>query len=63
MKLAYTVPEAQAATGLGRTTIYNLINDKSLVRVRVRGRTLITAESLEALVAGSSASTSVEGAR
>lgn len=45
-KLAYTVPEAQEATGLGRTTLYRLIGDGKLRTIKVGTRTLIPTDSL-----------------
>lgn len=51
-KLGYSIREAQAATSLGRTTIYNHISAGRLRAVRVGGRTIIPAESLHALIAG-----------
>ena len=51
-KLAYSIKEACAATSLGRTSIYAHIAAGRLRAVRVLGRTLIPADSLEALIAG-----------
>lgn len=48
-KLAYTISEACAATGLSRSTIYNLIRDGRLTKTKARGRTLIPADRLTAL--------------
>lgn len=48
-KLAYTVQEACAATGLSRSTIYNLIRAGDLTKVRVGGRTLLPACDLRRL--------------
>ena len=45
-KLAYTVPEALYATGLGRTTLYALIAERKLRIIKVGSRTLIPADSL-----------------
>ena len=45
-KLAYTVPEAQDATGLSRSTLYRLIDGKKLRIIKVGTRTLIPADSL-----------------
>lgn len=51
-KLAYSINEACAATSLGRTSIYAYIASGRLRAVRVGGRTVIPADSLEALIAG-----------
>lgn len=51
-KLAYSIREACRASSLGRSTIYTHISAGRLRAVRVGGRTLIPAESLEALIAG-----------
>jgi excisionase family DNA binding protein len=50
-KLAYTVPEALYATGLGRTTLYALIAEKKLRSIKVGSRTLIPADSLRVFLA------------
>ena len=50
-KLAYTVPEALYATGLGRSTIYLLISEKKLRTIKVGARTLIPADSLRGFLA------------
>ena len=50
-KLAYTVPEALYATGLGRSTIYLLISEKKLRTIKVGSRTLIPADSLRGFLA------------
>ena len=50
--LAYSINEACAATSLGRTSIYGYISSGRLRTVRVGGRIVIPADSLEALVAG-----------
>lgn len=49
-RLAYTIPEATAASGIGRTTLYQLIGDGDLVAIKIGNRTLITAESLRKLI-------------
>ena len=51
-KLAYSIPEACAATSLGRTSIYAHISAGRLRAVRVGGRTVIPADSLYALLQG-----------
>jgi excisionase family DNA binding protein len=49
-KLAYTIPEAAAACGLGRTTIYELIKRGELPLVKVGGRSLVRRQDLEAML-------------
>ena len=51
-KLAYSVREACRASSLGRTTLYTHISAGRLVARRIGGRTIIPAESLNALIAG-----------
>lgn len=51
-KLAYSIKEACLATSLGRSAFYQLISDDKIRVVRVGGRTLVPAESLQALIAG-----------
>jgi excisionase family DNA binding protein len=49
-KLSYTIAEAVAASGIGRTTIYELIKQGELPRVKVGNRTLIRRCDLEAML-------------
>jgi excisionase family DNA binding protein len=49
-KLAYSIREACEASSLGRTTIYAHIGRGRLKAVRVGGRTVIPADSLNALI-------------
>lgn len=51
-KLAYSIREAMHASSLGKTTIYALIGQGRLEAVRIGGRTVIPAESLQALISG-----------
>lgn len=51
-KLAYTPREAAAATGLGMTTIYALMKEGRLRRVKIGRSTVIPRSSLVALVDG-----------
>ena len=44
-----TVAQAEAALGLGRTTIDKLMKNGTLVRVKVGSRTLITVDSIRAM--------------
>ena len=54
-KLAYSIREACEASSLGKTNIYALIGAGKLQAVRIGGRTVIPAESLNALIRGESA--------
>ena len=45
-KLAYTVKEAAAVLGIGRTTLWQAISDGRLVALKVGSRTLIPADTL-----------------
>jgi excisionase family DNA binding protein len=45
-----SVKETRKALGLGRTTIYKLLAMGQLQRVKIRGRTLVTVQSIELLV-------------
>ncbi len=47
-KLAFQINEAVSATGLGRSTIYDLIKEGKLCAVKAAGRRLILREDLEA---------------
>jgi excisionase family DNA binding protein len=49
-KLAYSPEEAAAATGLGMTTIYKLMKEGRLKRVKIGRSTVIPRSSLAALV-------------
>ncbi len=51
-KLAYSIKEACRTSSLGRSTLYAHIAAGRLRVVRVGGRTIIPAESLQALIAG-----------
>ena len=50
--LSYTIPGAMRATGLGRSKLYQLISENRLKRIHIGRRTLITADSLRALIDG-----------
>lgn len=54
-KLAFSVREACAASSLGRTSIYGHIAAGRLKAVKVGGRTVIPADSLQALLSGEAA--------
>lgn len=51
-RLAYSIRDAQAASGLGRSTLKELIRNKRLRVTRVGRRILIPAEELRRLVGG-----------
>jgi len=51
-RISYTVAAACKASGLGRSTLYTLMAEGRLTKVKVNGRTLITAASLIALING-----------
>ena len=51
-KLAYSINEACRASSLGRTSLYAHIAAGRLQSVKVGGRTLIPATSLQELVSG-----------
>lgn len=46
------IPEACRITGLGRTTLYNLINTGRVKAVTVGRRRLVLVDSLRALIEG-----------
>ncbi len=45
-----TIKNTCEATGLGRTTVYHLINSGKLKTVKIGRRTLVSADSIRALV-------------
>lgn len=49
-KLAYTVNEAVKATGIGRTTLFNLMRDGELARVKFGAATVIRRADLQQLL-------------
>ena len=51
-KLAYTVDQACWAAGLGRNSLYDLMNSGTLPSRRVAGRRLILREDLLAVLRG-----------
>ena len=53
--LAFTVQSACALTGLGRTTLFQLLRAGTLRRIRIGGRTLIAGDTLRAMLAGGEA--------
>jgi excisionase family DNA binding protein len=50
-KLAFTLKEASAALGIGKTTLYQAMAGGRLVAVKLGNRTLIPADALHAWVA------------
>ena len=48
--LTYRIPDAVRVSGLGRTTLYRLMNAGKLRSIQVGGRRLIVAESLRELL-------------
>jgi excisionase family DNA binding protein len=52
LKLAFRIDEAVAASGLSRSTLYNLIAAGTLPSVRVAGRRLILKADLVKLLSG-----------
>lgn len=51
-RLAYSVPEASAAIGVGKTKLYALIKQGVLPSTLIGKRRIIRATDLEALIAG-----------
>jgi excisionase family DNA binding protein len=50
MKLAYSISEAVAASGVGRTTLYQEMNAGNLKAVKLGSRTLIKRADLESFI-------------
>lgn len=50
-KLAFTIAEACHAVGIGRSKLYELIGQGRVETRKIGSRTIIPAESLQALVA------------
>lgn len=49
-RLAYSVPEAALASGIGRSTLYVLMDEGALAFVKVRGRRLILVSALRSFL-------------
>ena len=49
-KIAYSVPEAARAIGVGKSTVWKLIADKRLEVVKLGSRTLIRADVLRGFI-------------
>lgn len=47
-KLSYSIPQAVAATGIGRSTLYGYIKARTLKSTKIGGRTVILDEDLKA---------------
>jgi excisionase family DNA binding protein len=52
-KLTYTIKDAIAATGIGRTKLYALISARELTPIKIGTRTLLRRADLEALLSRS----------
>ena len=50
LKLAYTVGEAVAALGIGKTTLYKLIKEGQINTVKIGARTLIPTGAIQSLL-------------
>ena len=50
--MAYSVPAAALVSGIGRSSLYELMRDGTLPSVRVAGRRLILESDLRALLEG-----------
>lgn len=50
-KLVLSIPEVCETLGISRTSVYALLASKQLTRVKLGRRTLVTTESVTALVA------------
>lgn len=50
--IAVSINDAARALGLGRTSIYSLINDGKLEARKLGRRTLVTTQSIRALIDG-----------
>ena len=50
--LSYHIEDAARITGLGRTTVFDLLAKGKLRRIKIGGRTLVEGDSLRALLRG-----------
>lgn len=55
MPFAFSIPEAVAYSRIGRSTLYSALRNGELRARKVRGRTLIVREDLEAWITNSPA--------
>lgn len=53
--ISYSVRDVAEMLGLGRTTVYKLIGDGHLTRIKIGARTLIPAADVKALMAAGQA--------
>lgn len=51
----FTVDDVSRLASISRATVYRMIDDGELARVHLRGRALITAESLSRVLTGKAA--------
>jgi excisionase family DNA binding protein len=51
-RMLYSVKEVQMKLGIGRSTVYHLLNDRHLASVRVGSRRFVTAAALTDYVQG-----------
>lgn len=49
--IAVTTENAASILGVSRASVYNLVNDRKLEKIKIAGRALITVRSLKALAA------------
>lgn len=49
--LLCSIPEAAKALNVGRSTIYDLLNDRSIVSVKIGQRRLVVVDTVRAYVA------------
>jgi excisionase family DNA binding protein len=50
VRLALSINDAATASGLSRSTLYNLINQLKLRAIKIAGRRLILVEDLQAML-------------
>jgi excisionase family DNA binding protein len=62
-KIAYTIRQAVAVTGIGRSKLYEMIRDGEIVAVKIRGQRLIERAEIEALFPRAKTSASATAAR
>lgn len=55
-----SIKETGSVLGLGRSTIYRMINDRQLETVKMGRRTLVRIASIEAVAAGTQRSATVD---
>ena len=48
-RFAYRIPEACTALGIGRTSLYKLVEHNELRLIRIAGRTLVPRSEIERL--------------